>query len=187
MKGRRFGIVAVVVAAVIAIVITGSYQAGLRLNFTESAPAGLWFVESVGVDSLKPGDLVEVCPPDLPIVRLMSERGYLEAGNCQGSGVRPLLKPVSAVAGDVIQFESGKPVIVNGAALPNTAVMSAVPGWPEGCYMVQPDEVWLFSSYNPGSFDSRYFGPVKLASVRGLARPVVVKGDPAAMLTGVKK
>ena len=52
---------------------------------------------------------------------------------------------------------------------------------------MQPGEVWLFSSYSAGSFDSRYFGPVVLASVRGIARPVVVIGDPAAITTGVTK
>ena len=78
-------------------------------------------------------------------------------------------------------------VTVNGVALPNTAAMPALPGWPAGRYIVQPGEVWLFSSYSAGSFDSRYFGPVVLASVRGIARPVAVIGDPAAITTGVTK
>jgi hypothetical protein len=37
--------------------------------------------------------------------------------------------------------------------------------------------VWLLSSYDPGSFDSRYFGPVPAANIRGQAIPVLIAGD----------
>ena len=187
MKGRCFGIAALCTAVVIGVAITTGYHAGLRLNFTDSAPHGLWLVQPVEAASIKRGELVEVCPPASPVVRLMGERGYLSPGNCEDSGVIPLLKPVSAVAGDIIQFEPNHPVTINGVLLPNTAAMPALPGWPSGCYIVQPGEVWLFSSYSEGSFDSRYFGPVLLTNVRGIARPVVVIGDLAAITTGVTK
>lgn len=185
MKDRRFGIAALCAAAVIGVGITTGYYAGLRLNFSDSAPQGLWLVKAAKPLSIKPGDLVEVCPPASPIVRLMGERGYLAAGDCEGSGVTPLLKSVAAVAGDAVVFEQGRPVTVNGEPLPNTAAMPTLPGWPAGRYIVQPGEAWLFSSYSAGSFDSRYFGPVALANVRGIARPVAVIGDPAAIVTGV--
>lgn len=187
MTGRLFGIVALVSTTVIGTAITAGYHAGLRLNFTDSAPHGLWFVKSSALDGVKRGVLVEVCPPDLPVVRLMAERGYLAIGDCQGAGVTTLLKPVSAVAGDTIQLDQGRGVIVNNVPLPNTAAMPAIPGWPSGRYVVQPGEIWMFSSYSPGSFDSRYFGPVPLSLVKGLARPIVIAGDPAAITTGVIK
>lgn len=187
MKGRRFGIAALCAAAVIGVAITAGSHAGLRLNFTASAPHGLWRVQAGQTASIKRGELVEVCPPASPIVSLMGKRGYLMPGDCEHTGVTPLLKPVSAVAGDAIQFDPGHPVSVNGIALPNTVAMPALPGWPAGRYVVQPGEVWLFSSYSTGSFDSRYFGPVALTSVRGIAHPVAVIGDLATITTGVTK
>lgn len=187
MTQRRFGIAAVCAAGVIGAAITAANYAGLRLNFTDSAPHGLWLVQTAEAASIKRGELVEVCPPALPVVRLMAERHYLTAGNCDDTGLTPLLKPVSAVAGDAIQLEPGQPVTVNGVALPNTAAMPAVPSWPAGRYIVQPGQVWLFSTYSAGSFDSRYFGPVELASVRGIAQPLAISGDVAAVTTGVTK
>ncbi|EJD3148800.1 S26 family signal peptidase [Salmonella enterica] len=187
MTGRRFGIAALGVAAVIGAAITIGNAAGLRLNFTDSAPHGLWFVRAAELAAIKRGDLVEVCPPASPVVRLMGDRGYLSRGDCAGSNVTPLLKPVSAVAGDTVRLQKGQLATVNGVALPNTVAMPAVPAWPDGDYIVKPGEVWLFSSYSAGSFDSRYFGPVRLASVRGVASPVAVRGDTAAITTGVIK
>lgn len=188
MKGRCFGIVAVSVAAVIAAAIIIGQAAGLRLNVTDSAPHGLWHVRwPADAASIRRGDLVEVCPPVVPIVRLMGERGYLSAGDCAGSNVTPLLKPVSAVAGDTVHLTRGQPAAVNGVSLPNSAAMPFMPAWPEGDYAVKPGEVWLFSSYSAGSFDSRYFGPVELDRVRGLASPVAVRGDLEAMTLGVTR
>lgn len=187
MNQRRFGIVALCVAGGIAAAITSANHAGVRLNLTDSAPHGLWLVQAAEAVSIKRGQMIEVCPPSLPVVRVVAQRGYLASGNCQDTGLTPLLKPVSAVAGDAIQLEQGKPVSVNGVPLPNTAAMPAITSWPAGRYIVQPGQIWLFSSYSAGSFDSRYFGPVALASVRGVARPLAINGDPAAITTGVIK
>ena len=136
--------------------------------------------------SIKRGALVEVCPPASPVVSVMVQRGYLSPGDCAGLAVTALLKPVSAVSGDTIRLEHGQPATVNGVALPNTVAMPAIPAWPDGTYTVKHGQAWLFSSYSAGSFDSRYFGPVELATVRGIATPVAVHGDPAVITTGVK-
>ena len=183
MKGRHFGIAAVSFAAVIGAAITLGHAAGLRLNMTDSAPHGLWLVRAAETSSIKRGELVEVCPPALPVVSVMAQRGYLPPGDC--AGVTALLKPVSAVHGDTIRLQQGQPVMVNGVALPNTVAMSAIPAWPDGTYTVEQGQAWLFSSYSAGSFDSRYFGPVELSTVRGIASPVAVHGDTAAITTGV--
>ena len=172
-------------ATAIGIAVIICRAAGLRVNFTDSAPHGLWQVRAADAAAIKRGSLIEVCPPDSPVVRLMGAKGYLSAGNCDGSSVAPLLKPVSAVPGDTIRLRRGEPVTVNAVSLPNTQAMPAIPAWPEGDYIVQPGELWLFSSYSSGSFDSRYFGPVALTCVRGVAVPVAVNGNIAAMTTGV--
>ena len=43
-----------------------------------------------------------------------------------------------------------------------------------GAYLVAPGSIWLASAHDPRSFDSRYFGAVPLANVRGVAAPVFV-------------
>ncbi|CDG90613.1 S26 family signal peptidase [Xenorhabdus bovienii] len=187
MKGRRFAIAALSVTPVIAAAFAIGHLQGFRFNFTDSAPHGLWMVRSEDTNAIKRGALIEVCPPALPIVRLMAERGTLSAGDCAPSGVMPFLKPVSAVQGDIVHLKTGQPATVNGVALPNTMSMPAVPAWPDGDYVVKPGEVWLFSSYSTGSFDSRYFGSVALSNVRGVAFPVAVFGNPADMTRGVTK
>lgn len=187
MTQRRFGIAAWCAAGVFGLGIGAAHYAGLRLNLTDSAPHGLWQVEAAGAAGIKRGELVEVCPPALPIVQVMAERHFLEPGNCDSTGLTPLLKGVAAVAGDAVQIEPGELVKINGQPLPNTIPLHSIPGWPAGRYIVQPGQVWLFSSYSAGSFDSRYFGPVELANVRGVAHPVAVKGDAAAITAGVTK
>jgi type IV secretory pathway protease TraF len=39
-----------------------------------------------------------------------------------------------------------------------------------------PGQVWLLSGHDPRSFDSRYFGAIPTANVRGVARPLWVLG-----------
>lgn len=178
IRARTFGIVAISTAAAIAAAFGAGHAIGLRVNFTESAPVGLWRVHPV--DTVARGELVEVCPPSLPIVTVMADRGYLDPGDCP-AGVLTLLKPVAAASGDTVSIRNGHPVEVNGHALPDTEPMPAIPGWPDGTYTVDEGHIWLLSTYSAGSFDSRYFGPVPVANVRGRAAPVLVKGDPADM------
>jgi conjugative transfer signal peptidase TraF len=186
MKPRYVGMAALSLTAFIGAGLLLGKAAGLRLNTTDSAPHGLWLVQTTGSKVLERGELVEICPPLSPVVRIMASRGYLPAGECAGVSVAPLLKPLSAIAGDTIRLRQGEPVMVNGVALPNTVAMPSIPAWPDGIYKVQPGQAWLFSSYSAGSFDSRYFGPVELAAVRGIASAVAVDGDTAAITTGVR-
>lgn len=188
MTARRIAFVGWGVAAALAGGLAIAHAAGLRLNFTHSAPAGLWRVSGLPVGALERGTLVEACPPPVPVVIAMRERGYLAEnwlGNCQPAGVAALLKPVAAVAGDRVTLRRGAPATVNGAVLPNTTAGAAVPAWPDGDYTVQLGEVWLFSTYAAASFDSRYFGPVPVANLRGQAAPVLTRGDAATMTLGV--
>ena len=59
-------------------------------------------------------------------------------------------------------------VAVNGKLLPNSkqylkdGIGRPMPLVPSGTYAVSPGTVWVISSYNRFSFDSRYFGPVRL-------------------------
>ncbi|MDA8249226.1 MAG: conjugative transfer signal peptidase TraF [Rhodospirillales bacterium] len=153
--------------------------AGLRVNETASMPRGLWRV--IAADTpLRRGEIVAVCPPETATIREAVVRGYLPAGACPG-GTEPLLKPVAAIAGDVVTvMQTG--VAVDGRPVENTAPLvrdsagRMLTPMPAGVYPVARGEVWLLSGHDPRSFDSRYFGPLPVANVQGVARPIWVRG-----------
>jgi Type IV secretory pathway, protease TraF len=149
--------------------------AGFRFNVTDSAPRGLWFLDKSKTPER--GSLVSFCPPSTPVVAAMVAQYRLSRGDCTKTGSYPLLKAVGAVSGDSVIITEGMPVVVNGKALPNTAAQNKSLSWPSGTYHVAPGYVWVFSTYNEQSFDSRYFGPVPLENVRGLSFPIFVDGN----------
>jgi conjugative transfer signal peptidase TraF len=87
-----------------------------------------------------------------------------------------------AVAGDRVTV-TAEGLAVNGMPLQNSrpapadGQRRAMPVIAPGTYPVEPGTVWVVSSFNPASFDSRYFGPLPVAHVQGIARPLWVKGN----------
>ena len=156
---------------------------GFRVNLTHSAPVGIYRLSPIRhVPVLLRGELVELCAPDLPLLNLLRDDGFIEEGSCPDTHAIPFLKPVSAVAGDVVLIQHGQDAMVNGNLVPHTVARTNIPAWPDGTYIVAPGTIWVFSSYSTGSLDSRYFGPVSLDRVHGRVKPVLVSGDVAAMI-----
>jgi len=157
---RRLSLVAVGVSI-------GAFQLcgllGLRINTSPSLPIGLY------ITTESDANLVEFCPAE-PFATLAIVRGYRDSGICP-DGAAPLLKPVVAKPGDVVEL-SARGISVNGALLANTAPLSKdgkgrpLKPWPFGRYVVASGTVWVASSYHPRSFDSRYFGPISTAAIR---------------------
>jgi len=137
---------------------------GLRINTSPSLPVGLYLTTADAG-----ANLVEFCPAE-PFATLSIVRGYRDPGTCR-DGAAPLLKPVVARSGDVVEV-SARGISVNGALLPNTAPLATdtkgrhLEAWPPGRYVVDPGTIWVASSYHPRSFDSRYFGPLSTAAIR---------------------
>jgi conjugative transfer signal peptidase TraF len=152
-------------------------EAGFRINETPSAPVGLWRV-TPAAGPLTRGAYVSFCPPDTPIFRLAKERGYIANGAC-ASGLQPLLKPVAAVAGDRVVLDD-KGFWVNGALISNSQAKDRdrlgrlMPTLLLGSAIVPEGEVWLLTSSHASSFDSRYFGPTKVAVIEGIAKSIWV-------------
>jgi conjugative transfer signal peptidase TraF len=144
-------------------------MARLRINATPSLPMGLYRETNDGHAAL-----VEFCPQE-PYGRFAAARGYRSVGNCP-DGAGPLMKPVVASAGDLVEL-SGRGIAVNGVLLPNTAPRSMdskgrpMRSWSQGRYRVPAGFVWVASSYNPWSFDSRYFGPIPITLIRSRLKP----------------
>jgi conjugative transfer signal peptidase TraF len=171
-RPRRIGTIATVsaLACVAPFIVFGI--SGLRISTSPSLPIGLYRITS---DEDAP--LVEFCPVE-PYASFAAARGYRSKGNCP-DGASPLMKPVVATAGDRVRVSKGG-LEVNGRLLPNTAPMAAdtkkrpMTAWPIGNYTVAPGWVWLASSYNARSFDSRYFGPVRTTDIRCHLKPFLV-------------
>lgn len=151
--------------------------AGVRINTTSSMPLGLWRVAPIH-GRPRIGDVVTFCPPENAAVRLGYRRGYIGAGKCP-SGTEPLIKEVAAVPGDVVKI-SAAGIAVNGKAIPHTKALTHDPAgrplrsYPPGSYRVALGNLWTVAPHNPLSFDSRYFGPVPAANIRGIAHPLAV-------------
>jgi conjugative transfer signal peptidase TraF len=144
---------------------------GFRVNLTPSAPLGLWRIVKPDRPILV-GDLVFICPPNTDAMREARVRGYLRFGLC-ASRVAPLIKTVVATSGQVIEIHDD--VCIDGRPLPHSRVARTDSQGREMVHydggVVRPGAVFLHSEF-PGSFDSRYFGPLAMDGILGLAHEV---------------
>lgn len=176
MRRRRRRLTAPAAIASIPVALALAGTAGVRVNTSPSMPLGLWRTSALG-GPVNRGEAVTACLPERA-ARLAMRRHYIGPGDCP-DGSMPLVKPVAAVAGDVVTVTPGG-VAVNGEPIPNSAPLARdeagrlLHAMPPGLYGVAPGTVWLLSGYDPRSFDSRYYGPIPLASVRRIAHPVLV-------------
>lgn len=174
-NGRRIGGVFFVVLAPLLVLLAGGYG-GLRINLTPSAPLGLWRIVKLERPVIV-GDRVFVCLPLSDAMREGLRRGYLRKGLCPGHAA-PLIKTVAAGAGQHVAVSDI--VEINGHRLCHSRLMTAdgrgrpLIAHPGG--IIPEGYIHLHSDYE-GSFDSRYFGPVPVASILGLAEEVITR-DP---------
>jgi conjugative transfer signal peptidase TraF len=144
---------------------------GARINTSYSLPLGIY----IRTDDAH-AELIEFCPVQ-PFAEESRERGYRTRGSACPDGAVSILKPVVAVAGDQLML-SADGMRVNGRLLPKTAPLfrdgagRSLHPWPFGTYVVEKGTVWVASTYNRGSYDSRYMGPIKTAQVRARLRPL---------------
>ena len=166
---RRAALWACLLASPFFLGLIAGWVFGIRFNLTPSLPRGFYII------SHPPrANLVEFCPQGAAASISLS-RQYRTAGACPDGGA-PLLKPV-AFPGDQIKV-SADGIRVNGQLLPNSAgrfrdhLQRPLDPWPYGAYRVAPGTVWVVSSFNSYSFDSRYYGAIPEASIRHHLRPL---------------
>jgi conjugative transfer signal peptidase TraF len=136
-------------------------------NPTDSVPIG-WY-RIAPVRSLHVGSIVLAQLP-AGAASLAAQRGYLPLRV-------PLLKRVGAMAPqsvcvfDELVWIDGVPVtkLLRADRLGRT-----LPSW-RACRTLADGELFLLSSTNPASFDSRYFGPIRMSAVIGEAYPIDVE------------
>ena len=139
-------------------------------NPSDSVPRG-WY--RIGpADSLHAGSIVLTRLP-ADAAALAAQRGYLPERIA-------LLKRIGAMEPQQVCIE-GRTVRIDGVAVA-TALKAdrrgrLLPVWQQ-CRALRDGELFLLSTTNPASFDSRYFGPVAVSAVIGSAQPLWTWGTP---------
>lgn len=132
-------------------------------NATTSVPVGLYVLSPP--TGLRRGDLVAIDPPG-PLAARLAAQGVLPPGV-------PLLKPVAALAGQVVCRRGGV-VSIDGAtvaiARARDGLGRSLPGW-SGCRRLDDGDLFVLSAA-PGSYDGRYFGVLPASAVIARARPM---------------
>jgi conjugative transfer signal peptidase TraF len=147
---------------------------GLRLNTTHSVDPGFYWVINKQPEK---GDFVSFCPAQDSITKMAYERGYISFGNCPGH-YEHLLKIVVGVSGDKVELHK-QGAYINGTLLPPHSAVLSQDGlgrpllpFSNKAIVLKPDELWVMTNSNPLSFDSRYFGPIRLAQISDVVKPL---------------
>ena len=171
MNVKRLVILSVAPAIAASSVVLVLGFAGIRLNIaSNSLPPGLYRIVPAGK-----GSGLLICPTGVA-EKVSIEREYRVKSFGCGDGYAPLLKPIAARAGDAVTLSQAG-VAVNGKLLQNSkqypkdGIGRPMPLIPHGTYAVLPGTVWVISSYNRFSFDSRYFGAIHLDKRVQYAKP----------------
>lgn len=134
----------------------------MLVNESPSLPVGLYRLAPGA--SIGPGVTVAVPQP-------ATARSYLS-----GLGMPPnvlLLKRVAAAGGDTVCRQGARVTTPLGvrAAASHDRRGAPLPVW-SGCRRLGEDELFLLGD-TAGSFDSRYFGPVRRSDVRGVYEDLI--------------
>ena len=159
MRVRPLLTMTIAVALIVAPMVTQQPPLLVVWNASPSVPVGLYLVTKA---SPRVGDLVVLRLPPV-IAAFAARRRYLPTSAY-------LLKPIAAVAGDLV-CRFGERILVRGVlagiAEDADADGNAMPSW-QDCRLLQTGEVFVLADH-PASFDSRYFGPLDTASIIGRA------------------
>jgi len=133
-------------------------------NPSDSVPRGWYRIGPTG--SLHVGSIVLAHLP-VAAATLAAQRRYLPLGI-------PLLKRIGARSPQRVCIQNHI-VSIDGVAMA-TALMAdshgrSLPVWQQ-CRPLFDGELFLLSTTNPASFDSRYFGPIAVTAVIGSAHPL---------------
>ena len=158
---------------VAAVAVAVGASRSLRINFTRSLPRGLYRV--VGGPPSRGAIVIACLQPS--IGKFARERGYVWTGDCPGDAA-PVGKIVAGVAGDTI-VTTAEGLSINGRQIVNTRALTRdsegrpLRPFPFARYVLSTRELWLSSSHDVRSFDSRYYGPVDIGMVRARLEPLL--------------
>ena len=165
-RARRWGVVLSIGLGIAALAwpLVHAPVARIVYNPSDSVPRG-WY--RIGPpDSLHVGSLV-LAPLPVDAAALAAQRDYLPDDI-------PLLKRIGARSPQQVCIQDHI-VSIDGVVIATALVVDghgrSLPAW-EHCRPLFDDELFLLSTTNPASFDSRYFGPIAVTAVIGSAQPL---------------
>jgi conjugative transfer signal peptidase TraF len=136
-------------------------------------PVGIWHRTSINPAEIHKKDIVLFCLSlENEAGKFAIEQGYFARGSCPGN-IAPLLKPIIAESGDIINLTT-EFVAINGKQIINSQTYSydssgmRLSVFPRGKYVVKTGEFWVIGSEHDRSFDSRYFGAIKANQIIGI-------------------
>jgi conjugative transfer signal peptidase TraF len=155
------------------IIVLGMEVMGLRINTSRSIPLGLYRQTH---QPLARGEYVLFCPPPTPLFFKARQRGYISAGFCPGE-LGYMMKKIAALPGDKISI-SAQGVTVKGKWLTHSQPLPCDGlgrSLPQITFTdsLKPHEILLMTNQSDLSFDSRYFGPLNEAQIKGVIKPLV--------------
>lgn len=155
LAGMLLGVITLVTAAWVKPVLRIVY------NASDSAPRGWYRV--VQSSHFRVGNYVVAQLPE-DVATLAAGRGYLPRSV-------PVLKRIAAVSGQRVCIRDGV-VAIEGAVVARTLDVDwnsrPLTAWLH-CRRLVGGEIFLLNAAAPASFDSRYFGPIDVSFVRGVA------------------
>lgn len=166
----------VVLVVVVAYLAAWLFGWELAINSTKSMPRGVYVVRPLG--DVQRGQMVALCISNQTAADVYKARGYLVPSAQCRVGLPRLLKPVVGLPGDVVTITAAG-TSVNGKLLPNSRVFDSDSdgrpiqhlsiGWTK---RLASDEYFVLANYIERSLDSRYYGTVRRADLKGSARPL---------------
>jgi conjugative transfer signal peptidase TraF len=133
-------------------------------NASASVPIGLYSVHPA--HRLTVTALAVAYPPE-PLAGWLAQGRYLPLGV-------PLLKPILALDGQTV-CRVGPLITIDGRQMGIAHEKDhsgrPLPFW-QGCRVIGHSEIFLMNPHEPASLDGRYFGPLPIASIAGLAEPL---------------
>lgn len=144
----------------------------LTYNPSDSVAIGWYRIDRLGHRaperrSMLPVDSIVLVKLPAGAAKVADQRGYLPERI-------PLLKRVAATWPQTVCIE-GLSVRIDGAlaatVLEADRAGRTLQAWRQ-CRRLEPGELFLLSATNQASFDSRYFGPVDVSAVIGIAHPL---------------
>lgn len=167
-----------VVVAVVVVAFLVSWFSGysVAVNSSKSMPRGLYLVGPL--QEVERGQVVALCISNASAAAIYKARDYLGPSSRCAVGLPPVLKPLVAMPGDLVEI-SAAGTSVNGQLLPNSRVFDTdsdgrpiehLPvGWSK---RLAAGEYFALANVIERSLDSRYYGTVHRVDLQGRARPL---------------
>ena len=143
-------------------------QPSVLWNRSASEPPGL-YVRTAAAPAI--GRIIAFHAPASAFPYADGRMGYLHR--------IPILKQIAAGEGDVVCTRAGA-LSINGRwrapVLAHDPRGGLLPQWRD-CRALGKGEFFVFSNRIPNSFDSRYYGPVKIGEIVGVFEPVMTSSN----------